>query len=92
MLPLAKCQTTDAPRLLQGAEPAADPNRELTTEEKEAGLGSVFKRDDERLAKMRDNVRHVQPLCTAADAALCIRRLLTTFPTSVPIVGDTLLC
>jgi hypothetical protein len=29
----------------------------LTAEEKDAGLGSVFKRDDERLAKMRDQVR-----------------------------------
>lgn len=41
----------------QDATAAADGSKVLTAEEKDAGLGSVFKRDDERLAKMRDQVR-----------------------------------
>ena len=41
----------------QDVQAAPDGSRELTAEEKDAGLGSVFKRDDERLAKMRNEVR-----------------------------------
>ena len=41
----------------QDATAAAHGSKVLTAEDKDAGLGSVFRRDDERLAKMRDQVR-----------------------------------